>query len=128
MVSSEEFILQDKKNFLKDDSGIFWEKDYASIFYKSLENSPKNGMKFLDEEKIFDFDLNKKNIDYDLNFYTYENFDSLRAIKHIKILYYKKEFEEILKFVLEYFPNVNFFIFLKVICTFFNENIYFLGF
>ena len=105
MVSSEEFFKQDKYNFLKDDSSIFMEKDYASIFYKSLENSPKNSMKFLDEENIWD--LKNQKIDFDLNFYTLENFDSLRAIKHIKILYYKKEFEEILKFVSEYFPNVN---------------------
>ena len=109
MVSSEEFFIQDKNNFLKDDSGIFKEKDYESLFYQSLENSPRNEVKFLDEEmkELNNWDLNQK-IDFDLNTYTYENFDSLRAIKHIKILYYKKEFEEILKFVSEYFPNVIF--------------------
>jgi hypothetical protein len=128
MVTSEEFFLQEKNYFLKDDSCIFMDKDYASFFYKSSENSPKNGMKFLDEDKNFDFNLNKQNIDFDLNFYKYENYDSFRAINHIKNLYYKKEFEEILKFVLEYFPNVKlflifllFFIFLKKIFFFFRS-------
>ena len=112
MVSSEEFFRLDKDNFLKDDSGIFMEKDYASLFYKSFENSPKNGMKFFNQEidEFNNFGLNNQKIDFDLNTYTFENFDSLRAIKHIKILYYNKEFEEILKFVSEYFPNVKFFL------------------
>lgn len=108
MISSDDYFKSSPNQFLYDDYGNFFEKDYGSIFrtnsnHSNIENNFMN-------DNFDDFHSCYENFHID-NFErkNMKNLDSLSVILHIKTMFFNKQFDEILKFFTDNFFNVSLF-------------------
>jgi len=105
IIAYEEYFSSSPNYFLYDDYGNFLDKDFASIFRTSSNPLQMENNTFFDN---FD-DLHSC-----IDLYQIENiekknkktFDNMSLILHIKSLFYGNQFDEILKFFADNFPNV----------------------
>ena len=108
MISTEDYFKNSPNHFLYDDYGNFFDKDFGSIF-RLTSNQSQMENNFL-KDNFDDFHSCYENFPLE-NFESknLKNIDSLSLILHIKTMFFNKQFDEILKFFTDNFPNVSHF-------------------
>lgn len=104
--SSEDYFKGSPNHFLYDHSYFFDPKDFGSIF-RTSSNESMNDNNFLNEN-FDDYHSCYENFHIENNERSnLKNLDSLSIILHIKTMFYNRQFDEILKFFTDNYPNVS---------------------